>query len=91
MINYPDLFLHGQILNQVHEHKHLGIILSTDMKWTSYIDSIVNKGSSRVNGIRRLRHILTRKAKINLYQALVLPVLEYGSILYDNCSFYLKQ
>ncbi len=27
----------------------------------------------------------------SLYKALVLPVVEYGSILYDNCSFFLSQ
>ncbi len=35
--------------------------------------------------------MITREARILLYKALVLPVLEYGNILYDNCALYLKQ
>ncbi len=61
------------------------------MRWDSYIDNIINKGASRLNGIRRLRDLLSRKAKISLYKALVLPLIEYGSIIYDNCTFILKQ
>ncbi len=84
--NYPDLYLHGQVLRRVSEHKHLGIILSNNMKWDSYVDSITSKAATRLNGIKRISHIITRKAKICLYQSLILPVLEYGSVLYDNCT-----
>ncbi len=39
---------------------------------------------------RIFSHIITRRAKICLYQSLVLPVLESGSVLYDNCTTVLK-
>ncbi len=52
---------------------------------------IIEKASARLNGIRRIGHIISRKARVTLYQSLVLSILEYGSILYDNCTFVLKQ
>ncbi len=88
---YPSLYLHGQLLNRVESHKHLGITFSSDMKWTSHIESILSKAFSRLNGIRRIGHVVSRKVRESLYNALVLPVIEYGSILYDNCSFMLGQ
>ncbi len=88
--NYPNLYLHGQVLHRVNEHKHLGITLSSKMKWDSYVEQITIKAASRLNGIKRISHIITRRAKITLYQTLVLPVLEYGSVLYDNCTTILK-
>ncbi len=88
---YPDLYLHGQLLTRVENHKHLGITFSSDLKWITHIENILSKAFSRLNGIRRIGHVVTRTVRESLYKALVLPVIEYGSILYDNCSFMLSQ
>ena len=85
-VNYPNLYLHGQQLTRVTTHKHLGITFSHDMKWSEHIDSIIQKAFSRLNGIRRLKQVLSRKVKETLYKSLVLPIVEYGSVLFDNCS-----
>ena len=89
-VNYPDLYLHGQVLTKVTTHKHLGMIFSSDMKWGSHIDAILKKAFNRLNGIRRLKSVLSRVVKETLYRSLVLPIVEYGSVLFDNCSACLK-
>ncbi len=89
--NYPDLYLDGTKLTKVISHKHLGVTLTHNMKWGIHIDAAISKANKRLHGIRRIRFLITRKARILLYKALVLPLLEYGNILYDNCSMYLKQ
>ena len=40
--------------------------------------------------IRKIRLIITGKARETLYKSLVLPLLEYGGVLFDNCTLYLK-
>ena len=89
-INYPNLYLHGQVLTRVRTHKHLGMTFSDDMKWGAHIDVILKKAFSRLNGIRRLRNVIGRTVKETLYKSLVLPLVEYGSVLFDNCSAALK-
>ena len=88
---YPDLYLNGEILTKVSSHKHLGITLTRDMSWNLHIDSIIKKAASRLSGIRRIRFLITGKGRETLYNALVLPLLEYGGIIFDNCTLYLKQ
>ncbi len=90
-VAYPDLFLNGHVLTKVNSHKHLGITLSKDMSWNLHIDAIIKKAASRLSGIRRIRFLVTRKARVTLYNALVLPILEYGGVIFDNCTLYLKQ
>ncbi len=75
---YPNLYLNGQILTKVTSHKHLGITFAKDMSWNLHIDAIIKKAASRLSGIRRIRFLITRKARVSLYNALVLPILEYG-------------
>ncbi len=89
--NYPDLYLNGTKLQKVHSHKHLGVTLTSNMKWGVHIDAAIAKANKRLNGIRRIQFLITREARIILYKSLILPVLEYGNILYDNCTLYLKQ
>ena len=88
---YPDLYLNGIKLTKVTSHKHLGVTLTSNMKWGVHIDAAISKANKRLNGIRRIRFLITREARVLLYKALILPVLEYGNILYDNCTLYLKQ
>ncbi len=51
----------------------------------------LKKAASRLSNIRKIRLIINRKARETLYESLVLPLLEYGSVLFDNCTMYLKQ
>ena len=88
---YPDLYLNGVTLTKVKSHKHLGLTLGDDMSWNLHIDSILKKAASRLSGIRRIRFLITRKARETLYKTLVLPILEYGGVIFDNCTLYLKQ
>ena len=87
---YPDPYLNGIKLSKVTAHKHLGVHLTHNMKWGVHIDEAISKANKRLNGIRRIRFLITREARVLLYKALILPVLEYGNILYDNCTMYLK-
>ena len=49
--------LNGTILKQVDTNPYLGIMLSSDMKWTTHINNICKKASSTLGFIRRnLRH-----------------------------------
>ena len=87
-IVYPDLILNCQVITRVTSHKHLGITLTKDMSWNLHIDAIIKKAASRLSGIRRIRFLITRKARVTLYNSLVLPVLEYGGVIFDNCTLY---
>jgi hypothetical protein len=38
----------GIVLNSVNKHKHLGIIISSDCKWTKHIDSLIQRTSKQM-------------------------------------------
>lgn len=44
------------------------------------------KACSMFNLLGMLKHVLDRTASIKIYLAFIWPILEYGSILWDNCS-----
>ena len=42
------------LLMTYYKHKHLGIIFSSDCKWTKHIDSLIQKTSKQLNVLRKL-------------------------------------
>ena len=56
------------------------------MKWTAHIDYSVNKARKKLGLLRRQSQGLSTKQKIDIYKTMIRPVLEYGSVLFDNCS-----
>jgi len=73
-------------LEEVHSHKHLGIVFNDKLKWSNHIDYIINSVKKITDVFRKLKFKLDRKTLHNIYVTFVRPKLEYGSILYDDCT-----
>ena len=78
-------------ISVVEFHKHLGIYLSNDCTWHHHIKYISEKAWRRVNVMRKLKFKLDRKSLETLYTAFIRSLLEYGDVIWDNCSQYEKQ
>ena len=78
------LQLYGQSLCKVSLYKYLGVLLSSDMKWSSHIEATCSK-AKRILGLlyRRFYGLADRRTIIQLYLSIVRPHLEYASSLWD--------
>ena len=82
----PNLTFKGIILKQVPSHKHLGVHLSEDMHWTTHINSCVRRVNKKLGQLRRNSYKLKVQQMVDIYKSMIRPILEYGSVLIDNCS-----
>ena len=41
---------------------------------------------NRISSLKKVRHLLPRPVMENLYKTIIKPVLEYGSVVYDNLT-----
>ena len=80
------LKLNSVLLSRVFEHKHLGVVLNGSFTWSNHIEYIYRKASRSIGHISRSKHSFNRSTLIKLYVTLVRPIIEYGSVLYDNLS-----
>ena len=76
------------IVNDVNSHCHLGLDLQSNGKWNDYIEKIYKKACERLNILRMLKYQVSRKVLINIYMSFIRPILEYGDIIWDNCTIY---
>ena len=82
--------MQDQQITEVDSHKHLGIYFSSDCSWHRHINYIKEKAWSRINVMRKLKFKLDRKSLETIYLTFIRPIIEYGDVLWDNCTQYEK-
>ena len=63
----------------VRDHRHLGITLTSDLNWSSHVQSLVSMASKRSGLLRLMSHQLPRAVTIRLFKSYVRPTMEYAS------------
>ena len=87
---HPPIFMQNHQILEIDNHKHLGIYFSNDCTWHYHIDHIKEKAWFRINVMRKLKFKLDRKSLETIYIAFIRPLLEYGDVIWDNCTQYEK-
>ena len=82
----PEIYLSdGQILDVVSESKILGVIISSDLKWSKNTDYIVSKAMKRIWILRRLRKLgFEDKFLIEVYKKEIRSLLEYAVQIWNG-------
>eukprot|EP00745_Piridium_sociabile_P045807 TRINITY_DN9988_c0_g1_i5.p1 TRINITY_DN9988_c0_g1~~TRINITY_DN9988_c0_g1_i5.p1 ORF type:complete len:555 (+),score=115.26 TRINITY_DN9988_c0_g1_i5:397-2061(+) len=75
--------LHGHTLKQVPSSKYLGVTLQCDGKFDAHVNNITTKANQTLGFLRRNLKIGSIHAKSLAYKALVRPLLEYASTVWD--------
>ncbi len=68
------------------EYKYLGFWLDNSLSFLYHIDQIVKKSNKRLGLIKQSYKYLGKQNTLILYKSLVLPVLDYGDLLYHHAS-----
>lgn len=68
------------------EHKHLGVTLSKDSSWNEHIKNIISSTLKVLNSMKILKFKLKRATLNQIYISYLRAILEYASIVWDNCT-----
>ena len=65
--------------------KYLGVTLSEDLSWADHVTkNIMRKTNQHLGLIRRTKHLLPLHARLTLYRSLILPLFDYGDIIWGD-------
>jgi len=84
-----ELKIDGKKLEFKSSAKFLGVILDSKLTWHEHINYILSKCNKRLNFMRSISGTTWGACKttmITIYKALILSVIDYGSIAYDSAS-----
>ena len=81
-----DLSISNTPIEQVEEHKLLGLVIDQHLTWKSHLDYIGAKVAQRLALLRRIKSFLSTDDRHTFYRAMVTPLYEYGSIIWGDVS-----
>ncbi|WP_295438308.1 hypothetical protein, partial [Thiolapillus sp.] len=73
-------------IEQVHEHRVLGVTIDAEMKWQSQLSNVCKIVSKKLFLLSQLRYYVNVKARKLFYSAHILSHINYASTLWDGCS-----
>ena len=76
----------GQEVTQSEKVKYLGLWIDEGLTWRDHIEAVRRKCFGGLAKLRRLRDALPKVTKKNIYNALVLPHLDYCCVLWQECG-----
>ena len=88
--HHPPVYMNNNLIKEVENHKHLGLIFDEDGSWCSHVNEIIIKVTPRLNLFRNLKFKLNRKQLQTIYFSFIRPILEYADIIWDNIPDYLS-
>ena len=83
--------LKGQEVSRSRKVKYLGVLVDEGLTWADDVEAVRKKCLGGLAKLRRLRDALSAALKKNIYNALVLPHLDYCCVLWQECRIQLQQ
>ena len=83
--------LKGQKVERCGKVKYLGVWIDEDLSWRDHIEAVRRKCYAGLAKISRLRDSLPAVTKRRIYNALVLPHLDYCCVVWQECGKVLQQ
>ena len=76
----------NQVIRQVKEHRHLGIIIDNELKWEDHINSISKSVAKNGYLLSRLNHVASPEACLFFLNSHIMSKVNYVSNVRDCCS-----
>jgi ribonuclease HI/exonuclease III len=83
----------GADIGMVKSAKFLGLVFDSKMTWSKHVDYIIDRCKKRINLLRCIsgsKWGAHGKSLLNIYKALIRPVLDYGCEAYDSAADSIK-
>ena len=73
-------------IERVHSYKYLGITLDMNLNFKKHLGNCIKSASYKALLLSKVRRYITFEAAIRIYKTMILPLIDYGDILYDGSN-----
>ena len=77
------LRLNDCAIEQVEPYKYLGVLISSDLSWSLHINRVCSRAKQLVGFLYRHLRLADPRCICRIYQAIMLPILNYCSVVWD--------
>ena len=79
-----DISIKDTTLSRVCSYQYLGVELDDVLSYDKQLENVVNKATHKLYVFRKIRRFISQSTAITVYKLMVLPLLEYCSILFKS-------
>ena len=84
--NLPPLTIKSDVIEEVQDHKVLGITIDNNLSWTPHVNDLCKKISTKVLQLSRLKHFVNFRTRKLFFTSHIQSLIDYGSTLGDSTS-----
>ena len=81
---HPAVYFDNKPVKSTQIHKHLGMMLNSNLSYEHHIRSILNKVNKMIGLLRKFQLILPIHSLITIYKTFIKPHLGYGDVIYGR-------
>ena len=81
LANSPPIIFNNTLVSRVHEHRHLGVWLSSSLDWSKQVREVCLRANGKLAVLRSVRY-LSRSTLDLLYKLTIRSVIDYGLVVY---------
>lgn len=81
-----DIYLQGHRLNEVDSYKYLGVYVDRNLSWDYHMKYICQRVYPKLRMLNRISSFLSQDILLLIYKQTILPILDYGSMTWLDCS-----
>ena len=80
------VYLDEDIIKEINHQKLLGIIIDRNLTWDKQIDAVCLNVTRRITLLKLLSKYVNKSGLKQYYNSYILPVLDYGCLIWGHCS-----
>ena len=84
--NLPPLTIRSDVIEEVQNHKVLGITIDNNLSWTPHVNALCKKISTKVFQLSRIKHFVNFRTRNLLLTSHIQSLIDYGFTLWDSTS-----
>ena len=81
-----NISIDDRTIKRVDHIKSLGLTIDAQLSWSKHVDEISKKVSSAIGALKRVRPFIPTDVAVQIYNALILPHIDYCSPVWDGMS-----
>ena len=82
----PPISIRIQTVNEVDNHKVLGVTIDCNLSWSSHGAAICKSASKKIYQLSKIKHFMNLHARNIFFHAHIQSIIDYRSTLWDSES-----
>ena len=78
--------LNDENLQTVPTFKYLGFTLDSTLSYNQHINNVSRNAHHKLYQLRRINTFLTKDTSLMIFKSYILPIIEYGNVIYNSAS-----